>query len=245
LRITWSVQDGSPSYDFAGFVLQADNVGVPVSRNAGLELFRWNASDRKSAFRCEADLRLDAIRSGQWNHFYCRAFVLDPTQDDTTLIVHPNTCRDSSEFLGRPRDASRPRWPRRTSRSTTCPYCFSEIAHRHIRFVADDPAGLPKRGRYTFWDWVLRRPPRPPRHVGEGVECLPVCPCCGRSVRDFPRSQPSLTIGFIGPNNSGQTTYCCALIQSLKTRVADDYSATVFGTPNENEQKLFNRKFPS
>lgn len=244
LTLRWTIQSPVASSRFSGFVLRADESWVPDSRAAGVELFRWQPEMRGTGEEYRALVSLAPARDRRWNRLYCKGFVLDPAQEPTTLIVHPDTCLD----LARGQSGSAQRAPRgyrtRVPKTIICPICLGEFPIEEMLFGSyeGDP---PVRGLYTWWDRLRGRPPRQPTgSCGQRLH-RKLCPCSPRAPHDLPFSaglQESLLVGLIGAKSSGKSHYIASLVDRFQNHVAADFSAAMIPCTDDTP-KRYQREF--
>jgi len=246
LCLQWHIKDRGDAARFAGFVLWANQAWVPASSGDGIELFRWVPKGGNVAGSHQVVLSLDAIRQRGWARFYCKAIALDPAQEPTVLIIHPNTCMECGSILAgqrrRPnrRDSSVPR-------TIVCPHCLGTFPVREMLFGSYDRTRQiePMRGCYTWLDRMRRRPPTPPSTKDGTRLTRKLCPLHAQPPRDLPFSagvQESLLIGLIGAASSGKSHYIASLVQRLQTQVGNDLGAAVIHCTDETPRR-YKREF--
>ncbi len=244
MKLAWSLDSCSGDSAYKGFVLRAAQGSVPNSRDDGVELFRWTPDSHASNGDLEATVSLAKVQQQRWTRFYCKAFNVDPEQDLTTLIVHPNTCRDSTRFLSRSSRRKPRRYRRRAPRRVVCPYCFRRFSPGETLFTDYDGAD-PQRGKWTLWDRVRGRAPRPPVGAHGKPLIRKLCPRHEHSPRDLPFSagrQESLLIGLIGARSSGKTHYIASLINRLEKDTGEDFSASLMHSTDDTPDR-YRREF--
>jgi hypothetical protein len=94
LEMTWEV-DGQPRA-FAGFAILGSGRGVPKGIGDGIEILRWTRQEEQEALgsrqylsKSLRDIQLPRA-TGQ---LYYKLFLLDPADQATLLVKHPDVSR--------------------------------------------------------------------------------------------------------------------------------------------------------
>jgi hypothetical protein len=225
---------------FGGLVLMAAENDVPASTTQGVELGRVLP---RGVGRGDVALDLGAVRSRRWRRFFCKLHVVEPEQQESTLIIHPNT---SITFDGSGKAiADGDDGPRRVKAFSSgvpdtviCPECFEEFGLDDMRFTnAAGAERLP--GRRPFWP--RKQPPRPPKGPEGQVYNVKVCPN-GHGLPFTAGLQGSLVVGLIGAKYSGKSHYVASLVQRLGGKVSNDMMAGLLPV-SEQTQERYKREF--
>lgn len=242
LRLAWSVEQPFPN--FSGFVLIAAESEPPAAPDDGIPLFHWAPDDGQVEGDHTALVSLAPVHRRRWARFYCKAFVNDPAQRPTTLIVHPDTTQSISE-QGEPASAqfSAPARVYRAGvpRTVICPYCFEEFPIEQMLFDSFT-GGEARPARYTWFDRLRSQPPRPPRNEQGQPLHRKLCPKHRHVLPYTAGSQSSLVIGVIGAKFSGKSHYIAALVERLAGQVASDLQANLLPATDETHDR-YQREF--
>lgn len=247
LRLSWNAENPPP--DFAGLVLVASDSGVPATPDEGIELFRWTPGPGEAEGSHEAWVSLAPVQRRSWPHFYCKAMVLDPAQRDSVLIVHPDTCLPfarSGESPHAKASQATERYRRVVPRRIICPTCFEEFGIEEMLFgnypSPGQPPTEPVRGRHTWFDRLLGRPPRPP--VDEHGHRLTrrLCPPRRDDLPFSAGTQKSVVIGLVGATASGKSHFIASLVHRLEGQVGQDLHSALMPMTDETSAR-YRREF--
>jgi len=246
ILLKWTLDDPMPG--FAGFVFVADKDKVPSGPYRGLTIFR-TSPDQAAAGSGEAWVPLETIQREQWGHFFCKAFVSDPLQQASTIIIHPNTCVCLTE-KGRMEAISvnhhGQTYRAGTPRTIVCPFDFQEFPIEDIQYRHRDKTDAIK-ANYTAWErlWGRIRGRKRKVKVAKDASGLiypqKFCPQ-GHLLPINADRQESLTIGLIGAKYSGKTHYVGALVNRLFSRTAEDLNIGLTGVTDDTN-KRYEREF--
>ncbi len=242
MLLSWSIED--PFSDFGGFMLRANNSGVPSSQNDGIELFRWIPEKNQIAGNHEIWISLEPVQKKQWTHFFCKAMAVDPAHQHSTLIIHPNTCIPISS-KGEMHSLSTFRVKLkhfRAPRKITCPYHFEKFPIKEMLFTTYN-GDKPIKGKYSWLDWLMGKPPQPPIDKQGKRYPLKVCPneeCKDKKLPYTAGNQESLVIGIIGAKFSGKSHYIASMIQRLESQVGADFNASLLPVSDETSNRYKN-----
>ncbi len=233
MRICWEIEQ--PHEDFAGFMLLADRETVPQSADHGVELFRWSPpADGDCSGKHQDLVPLDPVIKEGWRDFYCRLVLLDPVQERSTLIIHPDVCQSIPANGPLPptgRRAGHADDFHKTPKTALCPFCFNEFPIERIMFKPDS-GGDPVPGAYTFLDRLFNRPVRPPK-TKTGAMTRKVCPECKENLHSSAGAQKDLVIGMIGAKYSGKSHYVASLVDRLQGRASRDMYSSLLPLNDE------------
>jgi hypothetical protein len=237
ILLTWSVE--APFPNFAGFVLVASEAGPPSSLDEGVTIFHWQPEDKIVEGAYSAWINLSPIQQRGWARFFCKIIAADPAQRYATLIIHPNTCVSISargEIQDTMPDNSAAHNRFDVPRTVICPYCFEEFPIKEMLF--DSLAGGEQvPARYTWFDRLMHRPPRPPKNKqGQGLS-RKLCPTNKHDLPFTAGVQESLVIGVIGAKYSGKSHYIASLIQRLAGQVGADFQAGLMPVTDETTDR--------
>lgn len=241
LRLLWSLRDTPP--DFHGFVLLADHSAPPQSIGQGLELYRWQPEKNGNVREYEDTLSLQPIREKtHWEEFYCRLVLLEPGQNHSVTIIHPNTCqRISVEGRINGEQWKSVKYQPGIPKEVTCPFCFEtfktiDMLYSHGKDVDPEP------GQYRWYDKLFGirslKPPLSPdgHHTIEKLcpngHCLPV----NTGLQD------TFFIEMLGSTTSGKSTLIASLIKSLQSRLRWDFNFS-FIVADEGTDEVYKQSF--
>ncbi|MCD4786509.1 MAG: hypothetical protein K8T10_22000 [Candidatus Eremiobacteraeota bacterium] len=242
IRLTWSVENPIP--DFSGFALVANGQRIPLSISDGIEIFRWTPEKDEVMGVHRVRISLEPIQSRRWAHFCCKAMLMDHSQSDSILIIHPNTCipiSDRGEILRIGTNGKR-KYRGGVPDTITCPTCFKEFPINVMLFTSNDPKEKPIPGKYTLIDRLLGRPVQPPKNEKGKILTIKTCPESKYHILPATAgTREILIIGFVASKYSGKTTYLTSLMEWLTNRASNDFEISI--TPATEETKeIFERE---
>lgn len=242
-EVLWTGSVEKPFADFGGLVLVANQEHVPDDPGDGIILARWKPKEGEPQNSFRVGVSLAPILQHGWSRFFCKALAADPTQRDVILIIHPYTPTPISATGEVPVHQARPEHPpfhRGAPRRVICPVCFEKFQPHKILYTSAT-GGEPVPGRYTWFDRLLRRPPRPP--LDERGEPLTRKLCPHKHALPFTAgTQTSLVLGLIGAKFSGKSHYIASLVQCLEDRVSNDLQAALLPLTDETPER-YRREF--
>ena len=225
MHLTWEIANPNP--EFAGFILLADESGIPAGADDGIALFRWLPDTENLTGLHESWVSLNPIQEAKWPHFYCKAVLLNPEQEDNTLVIHPDVC----EAIFLDKDTHVPRNIKnsdflRTPETALCPFCFESFPIERTLFKPDT-GGEPVPGNRTWWGRARNRPVSPPRNKNNRAMTQKVCPECKQDLHASAGVQKSLVIGMVGAKYSGKSHYVASLVHQLEGSGSRDMYASL------------------
>lgn len=235
IQLVWKVEQPLP--DFAGFALLADQTQVPTSLHQDLALYRWIPDRPVEEGTYDAWVSLDPIRKRGWPFFYCKAALVDPSQQSSVLMVHRNTCiaTTSTGEMQLSQTPPHAQYDAKVPKNFVCPECFDRFKVEEMRF-ASEKKGKQIQGRRSWLDGLLRRPTKPPKDDHGRRMVFKFCP--KGHLQPFTAGlHQSLTIGLIGATFSGKSHFVAALVSRLQERAGDDLWAALLPVTDETSKR--------
>jgi hypothetical protein len=232
--LTWDVE--APIPDFAGFVLVAQQNGVPAAPEDGIELHRWAPAGTVAVGMQESVLTSELLMHEGWGGFFCKLFIVDPSQEKHVLIMHPNTCvrhnlTGARPARKRPRAFAMRRAPSHFVCTGEC--CCKKYPVEEMLFGSHTDLTIrPRRGEWPWYSGIQRSllrkaliPVPIDARTGQRLN-RKLCPK-GHELPGTAGLQASLIVELAGRGEAGKSHYVAALVDHLHDRISPDFNGAM------------------